>query len=77
VNKQDIAFCSLLNEIALGKSEVTDPVEVDTLEKLINFDYAQAVPDVSTQQLVYSNVRMTMMGRAFLRERHAAAHPAR
>ncbi len=76
MNKQNTAFCNLLNEIALGKHEIKDPAEVDTLEKLISFDYVQAVADVSNQQLVYSDVRMTRMGTAFL-TCNAAAHPAR
>lgn len=76
MNKQDTVFCRLLSEIAQGKHEVKDPAEVDTLEKLISFDYVQAVPDVSNQQLVYSNVRMTKMGTAFL-TCNAPEHPAR
>jgi len=77
VNKQDTAFYSLLNEIAQGKSEIRDPAEVDTLERLISFNYAQAVADVSHPQLAYSGAQMTPMGRAFLAECKAAAHPVR
>lgn len=77
MNKQDTAFYSLLNEIAQGKSEIKDPVQVDTLERLISFNYAQAVADVSHPQLVYSDVQMTTMGKAFLAECKAAEHPVR
>ncbi|WP_248802353.1 hypothetical protein [Pseudomonas sp. MWU13-2100] len=75
MNKQDAAFCSLLNKIAQGKSEIEDPAEVDTLERLISFNYAQAMADVSHQRLVYSHAQMTVMGRAFLAECKAAEHP--
>lgn len=74
MNKQDTAFCRLLNEIALGKNEVKAPAEVDTLERLISFNYAQALADVSHPQLVYSDVQMTTMGKAFLAGCKAAEH---
>ncbi|MBV6749208.1 hypothetical protein KV580_02785 [Pseudomonas chlororaphis] len=77
MNKQDTAFYSLLNEIALGKREIKDPAEVDTLERLISFNYAQAMADVSHQQLAYSDVQMTTMGKAFLAECKVAEHPVR
>ncbi|WP_248767076.1 hypothetical protein [Pseudomonas sp. MWU12-2345] len=77
MNKQDTAFYSLLNEIAQGKSEIKDPAEVDTLERLISFNYAQALADVSHPQLVYSGAQMTPMGRAFLAECRAAEHLVR
>ncbi|MGA8132733.1 MAG: hypothetical protein WCA48_01085 [Pseudomonas gingeri] len=77
MNKQDTAFYSLLNEIAQGKREIKDPAEVDTLERLISFNYAQALADVSHPQLVYSGAQITPMGRAFLAECKAAEHPVR
>ncbi|NWA24899.1 hypothetical protein HX870_29410 [Pseudomonas gingeri] len=77
MNKQDTAFYSLLNEISQGKNEVKDPAEVDTLERLISFNYAQAVADTRHQQLVYSDAQMTTMGKAFLAECKTAEHPAR
>ncbi|MGY2169171.1 hypothetical protein [Pseudomonas gingeri] len=77
MSKQDTAFCSLLNKIAQGKNEIREPAEVDTLEQLISFDYAQAVAHVGTQQLAYSDVRMTAMGSAFLSVCNAAQHPVR
>ncbi len=63
VNKQDTAFYSLLNEIAQGKSEIRDPAEVDTLERLISFNYAQAVARRQPSAVGLQRAQMTPMGR--------------
>jgi hypothetical protein len=68
VSRQNAGFCKLLNQIALGKNLIMEPAEVGILEVLISFDYAQGVADVGNQQLVFSEVRMTPMGKAFLEE---------